>query len=31
MSALGQQPHFPGQPPDRQLLFDAYAAQIAKG
>lgn len=24
-------PHFPGQPPDRQPLFDAYAAEIAKG
>lgn len=25
------QPHFPGQPSDRQPLFDAYAAEIAKG
>ena len=25
------QPHFPGQPADRQPLFDAYAAAIAKG
>ena len=25
------QPNFPGQPTDRQPLFDAYAAEIAKG
>ena len=25
------EPHFPGQPADRQPLFDAYAAAIAKG
>ena len=25
------QPHFPGQPPNRQPLLDAYAAEIAKG
>jgi hypothetical protein len=25
------QPHFPGQPADRQPLFDAYAVEIAKG
>jgi hypothetical protein len=25
------QPNFPGQPADRQPLFDAYAAEIAKG
>lgn len=25
------QPHFPGQPADRQPLFDAYAAEIARG
>ncbi|HVY51890.1 MAG TPA: GFA family protein [Devosia sp.] len=25
------QPHFPRQPPDRQPLFDAYAAELAKG
>jgi hypothetical protein len=25
------QPHFPGQPTNRQPLFDAYAAEIAKG
>jgi len=25
------QPHFPEQPPNRQPLFDAYAAEIAKG
>ena len=25
------QPHFPGQPPDRQPLFDAFAAELAKG
>ena len=25
------QPNFPGQPSDRQPLFDAYAAEIAKG
>lgn len=25
------QPHFPRQPGDRQPLFDAYAAEIAKG
>ena len=24
-------PHFPGQPADRQPLFEAYAAEIAKG
>jgi hypothetical protein len=24
-------PHFAGQPPDRQPLFDAYAAELAKG
>lgn len=24
-------PNFPGQPPSRQPLFDAYAAEIAKG
>lgn len=26
-----EQPHFPGQPADRQPLFDAFAAEIAKG
>ena len=25
------QPHFPGQPPDRQPLFDTFAAEVAKG
>lgn len=25
------EPHFPGQPPSRQPLFDAYAAEVAKG
>jgi hypothetical protein len=25
------QPHFPGQPADRQPLFDAFAAEVAKG
>ena len=25
------EPHFPGQAPNRQPLFDAYAAEIAKG
>ena len=24
-------PNFPGQPPNRQPLFDAYAAEVAKG
>lgn len=24
-------PHFPGQPPNRQPLFDAFAAEVAKG
>jgi hypothetical protein len=24
-------PNFPGQPPDRQPLFDAFAAEVAKG